>query len=72
MKRTTILIDEQDRHAAKVIQQRYGLSSLTAAIRVSLRIVSTSRNMHDIEKHLTNVYNYDILYSDKREGDNEP
>ena len=50
MKRTTILIDEQDRHAAKVIQQRYGLSSLSAAIRVSLRIVSTSRNMHDIPK----------------------
>ena len=40
MKRTTIYLDDADRVAIKVIRERYGMDTDSAAIRFSLRVIA--------------------------------
>ena len=40
-KRTTIYLDEKDRRGIKVMQERYGLATLSDVIRFAIRVLST-------------------------------
>jgi hypothetical protein len=45
-KRTTIYLDDCDRHASRLLQARYGLSTLSDVIRFALRSLAAEQSQH--------------------------
>jgi hypothetical protein len=45
MKRTTIFLAEEDRHAIRTIQRRFGVSTDSDAIRLALRVLAQAQQI---------------------------
>jgi len=45
MRRTTIFLADEDRDAIRVIQQRFGVSTDSDAIRLALRVLAQARQI---------------------------
>jgi Arc/MetJ family transcription regulator len=45
MKRTTIFLADEDREAIRAIQQRFGVSTDSDAIRLALRVLAEARQI---------------------------
>jgi len=45
MRRTTIFLADEDREAIRIIQQRFGVSTDSDAIRLALRVLAQARQI---------------------------